>query len=93
MRLGLVCDCDAQVMEMNRRRREERSHISLTPDVIMHVLRLQRRQAQTEAERGYPRMEYEGDDDDDEYLSHFSDDDDSSDEGSSHVRLRECIIS
>eukprot|EP00246_Nothoceros_aenigmaticus_P001171 TRINITY_DN1156_c0_g1_i2.p1 TRINITY_DN1156_c0_g1~~TRINITY_DN1156_c0_g1_i2.p1 ORF type:complete len:486 (+),score=59.71 TRINITY_DN1156_c0_g1_i2:283-1740(+) len=83
----------ARVMEMNRRRREDRSHLTLTPDVIMHVLRLQRRQAQSDMERGYPRMEYEGDDDDDEYLSHFSDDDDSSDEGSSHVRLRECIIS
>ncbi|XP_022146098.1 DDB1- and CUL4-associated factor 8 [Momordica charantia] len=40
-----------QIMESNRQGREDHSLVTLTPDVIMHVLRLQRRQASAFTER------------------------------------------
>eukprot|EP00249_Psilotum_nudum_P011927 c23470_g1_i1 orf=149-1600(+) len=89
---------DAQkVMEQNQLRREDHSHISLTPDIIMHVLRLQRRQAQPDLDRTYTRADYKTDDEDndesDEYMEvHFLDDEDSSEEGNG-INLRECVIS
>eukprot|EP01018_Ginkgo_biloba_P017067 Gb_09135 [translate_table: standard] len=38
-----------EIMEANKQGREDRSHITLTPDVIMRVLRLQRQQSQRTA--------------------------------------------
>lgn len=40
-------------MESNKQGREEHSRVTLTPDVIVHVLRLQRRQTSAFTERRY----------------------------------------
>ena len=70
-------------MESNRQGREDHSLITLTPDVIMHVLRLQRRQTTAYIERRYDRADIENDDEDEEvaYLLGFSDGEASSEEG------------
>lgn len=48
-------------MESNRQGREDQSRLPFTPDVIMHVLRLQRRQTAVYAERRYVGTESESD--------------------------------
>lgn len=40
-------------MESNRVGREDQSRVTLTPEVVMHVLRLQRRQTSAFTERRY----------------------------------------
>ncbi|KAF3455071.1 hypothetical protein FNV43_RR05519 [Rhamnella rubrinervis] len=50
-----------KIMESNRQGREDKSRVTLNPDVIMHVLRLQRRQTSAFTERRYRRTEIESD--------------------------------
>lgn len=69
-----------QIMESNRQGREDHARVTLTPDVIMHVLRLQRRQTMAYTERRYSRADIESDEEDEGYG--FSDGDTSSGEGS-----------
>ncbi|KAL3530622.1 hypothetical protein ACH5RR_009944 [Cinchona calisaya] len=66
-----------EMVEVNRRGREDQSRVTLTPDVIMHVLRLHRRQAQAYIERRPNREDIESDEDDggDAYVLGFSDGD------------------
>ncbi|XP_023511970.1 DDB1- and CUL4-associated factor 8 [Cucurbita pepo subsp. pepo] len=52
-----------QIMESNRQGREDHSRVTLTPDVIMHVLRLQRRQASAFTERRYSAGDIGSDED------------------------------
>ncbi|CAA3011576.1 DDB1- and CUL4-associated factor 8 [Olea europaea var. sylvestris] len=80
-----------EIMEANKRGREDHSRVSLTPDVIMHVLRLHRRQAQVYIERRYNREDIESDEDGEggAYVLGFSDGEASEDNGVP----RECIIS
>ncbi|KAH7560969.1 hypothetical protein ACOSP7_016501 [Xanthoceras sorbifolium] len=83
-----------KIMESNRQGREDHSRITLTPDVIMHVLRLQRRQTLAYVERRYNRADFESDDEDEDedegqgYVFGFSDSAAASSENS-----RECNIS
>ncbi|KAI9193939.1 hypothetical protein LWI28_001539 [Acer negundo] len=80
-----------KIMESNRQGREDHSRITLTPDVIMHVLRLQRRQTLAYIERRYNRADFESDDEDEEdHVLRFSDADASS-EGVGNSR--DCNIS
>lgn len=67
-----------EIMESNKRGREDHSRVTLTPDVIMHVLRLHRRQALAYIERRRNRDELASDDEDenDGYVMGFSDGDD-----------------
>eukprot|EP00262_Sarcandra_glabra_P001529 TRINITY_DN1166_c0_g1_i1.p1 TRINITY_DN1166_c0_g1~~TRINITY_DN1166_c0_g1_i1.p1 ORF type:complete len:478 (-),score=70.36 TRINITY_DN1166_c0_g1_i1:227-1660(-) len=84
-----------EIMEANKQGREDRSRITLTPDVIMHVLRLQRRQSLAYIERRYSRADMESDDEDeggDAYVIGFSDGDASSEEGFTG-NSRDCSIS
>uniref|UniRef100_A0A5B7BUU2 Putative DDB1-and CUL4-associated factor 8 n=1 Tax=Davidia involucrata TaxID=16924 RepID=A0A5B7BUU2_DAVIN len=83
-----------EIMECNRQGREDHSHVTLTPDVLMHVLRLHRRQALAYIERRYNRADIESEEEDDgeAYFSGFSDGDVSSEEGSTG-NSRECNIS
>ncbi|EEF30123.1 WD-repeat protein, putative [Ricinus communis] len=82
-----------KIMESNRQGREDHSQVSLTPDVIMHVLRLQRRQTLAYIERRYSRGDVESDEDEgDAYVLGFSAGDASSEEGS-EGNSRECNIS
>lgn len=78
-------------MDANRQGREDHSRASFTPDVIMHVLRLHRRQAHVYVERRYNREDIESDEDDDRdaYLLGFSDGDVAED----GENPRECNIS
>lgn len=83
-----------EIMEANRQGREDRSRISLTPDVIMRVLRLQRRQYQPNVERRYSRADFDGEDDDvDEYVLLEPLHHDDSDEDDSNLNSQECVIS
>lgn len=69
---------DAQkIMEANKRGREDHSRATLTPDVIMHVLRMHRRQALAYVERRHTRGDIESDEDDggEAYVLGFSDGD------------------
>ncbi|XP_057781722.1 uncharacterized protein LOC131000013 [Salvia miltiorrhiza] len=89
-----VPDNVQEIMEGNRQGREDHSRVSFTPDVIMHVLRLHRRQAHVYVERRYNREDSgsDGDDDDDReegYLLGFSDGDPAED----GENPRECSIS
>ncbi|PIN01405.1 WD40 repeat protein [Handroanthus impetiginosus] len=79
-----------QIMEDNKQGREAHSRATLTPDVIMHVLRLHRRQARVYIERRYNREDIESDEDDEgeAYVLGFSDGDPSDEGGNS----RECNI-
>ncbi|XP_071709285.1 uncharacterized protein [Rutidosis leptorrhynchoides] len=73
-----------QIMESNKRGREDHSRVTLTPDVIMHVLRLHRRQAMAYIERRHNRDDIASDDDEDEtdaYVVPLPDGDNSSEEG------------
>lgn len=82
-----------EIMEDNKQGREDRSQVTFTPDVIMHVLRLHRRQARVYIERRHNREEMESDDDSDDqgeaFVLGFSDGDPSDEGGNS----RECNIS
>lgn len=66
-------------MEANRRGREDHSRVTLTPDMIMHVLRLHRRQALAYIERQENLVDIDSDDDDGgggaAYMLGFSDGD------------------
>ncbi|XP_050214470.1 protein ALTERED SEED GERMINATION 2 [Mercurialis annua] len=82
-----------RIMESNRQGREDNSRVNLTPDVIMHVLRLQRRQALAYVERRYNRGDVESDDEEAEaYAFGFSTGDASSEAGSDE-NSGECNIS
>ncbi|KAF3791362.1 DDB1- and CUL4-associated factor 8 [Nymphaea thermarum] len=82
-----------EIMESNRQGREDRSRITLTPDVIMRVLRLQRRQTFAYIERRYSRADFDFDEDGDgeAYVLGISDSDAASDEDLSS-NPRECNI-
>ena len=67
-------------MKSNRQSREDHARVTLTPDVIMHVLRLQRRQTMAYTERRYSRADIEIDEEDEGYG--FLDGDTPSGEGS-----------
>ncbi|XP_022730334.1 DDB1- and CUL4-associated factor 8 [Durio zibethinus] len=71
-----------KIMESNRQNREDQSRVSLTPDVIMHVLRLQRRQMFGYVERRYNRADLDSDEEDggEDYFSGLSNDNVSSEE-------------
>ncbi|XP_010244992.1 PREDICTED: DDB1- and CUL4-associated factor 8-like [Nelumbo nucifera] len=81
-----------EIMQANRQGREDRARITLTPDVIMHVLRMQRRQTLAYIERRYTRLDLESDEEDegDTYTFGLSDGYASSEEG---LNSRECNIS
>lgn len=66
-----------KIMEANRRCREDHSQATLTPDVIMHVLRMHRRQALAYVERRHNRNDIDSDEDDggEAYVLGFSDGD------------------
>ncbi|KAF3631964.1 hypothetical protein FXO37_27729 [Capsicum annuum] len=53
-----------KIMEANKRGREDHSRTTLTPDVIMHVLRMHRRQLRAYVERRHNRDDIESDEDD-----------------------------
>ncbi|CAI9264294.1 unnamed protein product [Lactuca saligna] len=76
-----------EIVESNRRGREDHSRVTLTPDVIMHVLRLHRRQALAYIERRRNRDELGSDDEEEDegdgYVMGFSDADASLDDGNS----------
>ncbi|KAM3309206.1 hypothetical protein P3S67_010950 [Capsicum chacoense] len=55
-----------KIMEANKRGREDHSRTTLTPDVIMHVLRMHRRQPRAYVERRHNRDDIESDEDDGE---------------------------
>ncbi|MCI06071.1 DDB1- and CUL4-associated factor 8-like [Trifolium medium] len=82
-----------QIIEANRQGREDRTRVTLSPDVIMHVLRLQRRQTLAYVERRHDRADIVSDDEDEEvYLLGLLDGDISSEEDSSG-NSRDCNIS
>lgn len=64
-----------EIVESNKRGREDHSRVTLTPDVIMHVLRLHRRQAMAYIERRHNRDDIASDEEDesDAYALGFSD--------------------
>lgn len=51
-------------MKSNRQGREDQERVSLTPDVILHVLRLQRRQTSAFTERRYRTADINPDEED-----------------------------
>ncbi|XP_076961128.1 uncharacterized protein LOC143637682 [Bidens hawaiensis] len=65
-----------EIMESNKREREDQSRVTLTPDVLMHVLRLHRRQAMAYIERRHNRNDIASDDEDesDAYVLGLADD-------------------
>lgn len=83
-----------KILETNRQAREDHSRVTLTPDVIMHVMRLQRRQTLAYNERRYSRADIESDDEDEQldYSLGFADFDPSYGEGSTGSST-ECNIS
>ncbi|PNY14232.1 ddb1- and cul4-associated factor-like protein [Trifolium pratense] len=82
-----------EIIEANRQGREDRTRVTLSPDVIMHVLRLQRRQTLAYTERRHDRADIVSDDEDEEvYLLGLVDGDISSEEDSSG-NSRDCNIS
>ncbi|CAI8592506.1 unnamed protein product [Vicia faba] len=82
-----------EIIEANRQGREDRSRVTLTPDVIMHVLRLQRRQTLSYIERRHNSTDIVSDDEDEEkYLLGLLEGDLSSEEDSS-ANSRDCNIS
>ncbi|MED6124590.1 hypothetical protein PIB30_060357 [Stylosanthes scabra] len=81
-----------EIIEANRKGREERSRATLPAAVIMHVLRLQRRQTLAYIERRYDRASIVSDDEDSEgYILGLSDD--ISSEEDSAANSRDCNIS
>ncbi|XP_028775803.1 DDB1- and CUL4-associated factor 8 isoform X2 [Neltuma alba] len=81
-----------EIMEANKHGREDRSRVTLTPDVVMHVLRLQRRQTLAYGERSYSRADIVGDEENAGGYFLGVVDDASSDEESSG-NSRDCNIS
>ncbi|KAI4322216.1 hypothetical protein L6164_021928 [Bauhinia variegata] len=82
-----------EIMEANRQGREDRSRVTLSPDVIMHVLRLQRRQTMAFTERRHNNADIVRHENYEEsYFFGCSDDDASSEEDSSGDP-RDCNIS
>ncbi|THU53641.1 hypothetical protein C4D60_Mb10t16590 [Musa balbisiana] len=81
-----------EIMAANKRGREARARVSLSPDVIMHVLRLQRRQALAYIEHRPSTADLESDEDDDReaFVLGFADPE-TAEEGS-NADPRECII-
>lgn len=76
-----------KVTESNRVGREEQSRVTLTPEVIMHVLRLQRRQTSAFTERRYVLTDVDGDEENEaQFISGLVAGDDDSSE-------RECNVS
>ncbi|MBA0703285.1 hypothetical protein Goari_022959 [Gossypium aridum] len=65
-----------KITESNRQNREDQSPATLAPDVIMHVVRLQRRQMFGYVERRYSRSDLESDeeDGDEDYISGIAND-------------------
>ncbi|KAB2068135.1 hypothetical protein ES319_A08G010900v1 [Gossypium barbadense] len=65
-----------KITESNRQNREDQSPATLAPDVIMHVVRLQRRQMFEYVERRYSRPDLESDeeDEDEDYISGLTND-------------------
>lgn len=65
-----------EIMDRNKQNREDHTRVTLTPDVIMHVLRLHRRQAMANLERGQNRDEADSDEEDEgAYILRLSGDD------------------
>lgn len=60
-----------QIMAANKRCREARARITLSPDVVMHVLRLQRRQASASAEIRSSSADTDSSEDDDDVFAFF----------------------
>lgn len=83
-----------EIMAANKRGREARARITLSPDVIMHVLRLQRRQGLAYVERRPSASDVDSDDDGegDGFILRFTNGDAASDEGLAEDP-RECNIS
>ena len=83
-----------QIMAANKRGREARVRIPLSPDMIMHVLRLQRRQGLASVERRNSDADFDSDDDGERegLILRFTNGDATSDDGSSGDP-RECNIS
>jgi hypothetical protein len=89
-------------MATNKRRRENRSHISLTPDILRHVLRFRRLQSQSEADNLYVSeafdedLDLDLDMDDDEEEEEEEEEMDSHEESSGSegsANPRDCFIS
>ncbi|XP_019199214.1 PREDICTED: DDB1- and CUL4-associated factor 8-like [Ipomoea nil] len=80
-----------KLMEANKQEREDHSRVALTPDVVMHVLRLHRRQALAyiERRRGGEDIDSDEEDEREAYVLGFSDVD--SEDGGGNPR--ECNIS
>ncbi|KDP44126.1 hypothetical protein JCGZ_05593 [Jatropha curcas] len=72
-----------KIMESNRKGRENPSRITLSPNLIMNVLRMQRRQTLEYRERRYSYTDVESDEEEGEeaYVLGFSADSDPSEEG------------
>lgn len=82
-----------EIIEANRQGREDRSRVTLAPDVTMHVLRLQRRQTLAYTERRHNSADIVSDDEDaEDYFLGLLDGDVSSEEDSSG-NSRDCNIS
>ncbi|ONK62429.1 uncharacterized protein A4U43_C07F3770 [Asparagus officinalis] len=83
-----------EIIAANKKGREARARITLTPEVIMHVLRLQRRQGLAYVERRPTASDFDSDGDGERegFVLRFADGDDGSDEGSTGDP-RECNIS
>ncbi|PSR86625.1 DDB1- and CUL4-associated factor like [Actinidia chinensis var. chinensis] len=70
-----------EIMESNRQGRENNSPVTLTPELIMHVLQLHRRRAMAHNERRHNRSDSESDEGGDEaYVLGLSGDDENSSE-------------
>ncbi|EFH39579.1 hypothetical protein ARALYDRAFT_916607 [Arabidopsis lyrata subsp. lyrata] len=76
-----------KVVESNRVGREDQSRVTLTPDVVMHVLRLQRRQTSAFTERRYVSTDIDSDEGNE---AHFIASLEAKDDESSE---RECTVS
>ena len=84
---------DGQILESNRQSREHNSRVTLSPDVIMHVLRLHRRQALAYIERRYTRADVESDEEDIEALFGFPGGDASPEDDGATGDSTDCNIS
>ncbi|XP_072982926.1 uncharacterized protein [Typha latifolia] len=83
-----------EIMAANKRGREARAQVTLSPDIIMHVLRLQRRQPTAYVERRLSSIDTESDDEEDQreaFLLGFTGADGDSEEGS-NADPRDCVI-
>jgi hypothetical protein len=91
-------------MATNKRRRENRSHISLTPDILRHMLRFRRLQSQSEADNLHVSeafdedldLDLDMDDDDEEEEEEEEEEMDSHEESSGSegsANPRDCFIS